>query len=70
MASKSKITHLAGQVDTKIDAILTRANCAVPGSPASDRFVELLRDLSAALDTFGTRSVDVYNTVATGQGTE
>lgn len=71
MASKSKIDHLRGVVHTKLDAIDTRAGFVVPGTPASDRFADLLRELSVALDDFGTRSVDIYNAAyQAGQGTE
>jgi hypothetical protein len=71
MASKSKLEHLAGQVDTKIEAIKMRAGFVQPGTPASDRLADLLRELSTALDDFGTRSVDIYNVAyQAGQGTE
>lgn len=63
MASTSRLNYLTGEVGTKIEAILKRTGSVTPGTPVSDQAAQLLRDLSTALDAFGTRSVDVANAV-------
>lgn len=68
MASKSTVNYLTGCIEAKVTAVKMRAEMIQPGTPASDRIADLLRELSRSLDEFGTRSVGIYNDAHLAQG--
>jgi hypothetical protein len=68
LASKSTVHYLTGCIDAKITAVKMRAEMIEPGTPASDRVADLLRELSSALNDFDARSVAVLNDAVAYRG--